>query len=94
MNIQFKNNFGKSFLLGSVSIGFLDQKNVFDAYQEDLDEMSEIIFNCTKAENLKSLSEDIKTVTNYPNLREDIKSKLLMFSQFLVDSDSVTAIIV
>lgn len=73
--IQFTNNFGKSFILGPAPIRFLKLRRVFE-----------------NAKDLVSLSDEIRwQATSHISPKEEIKNRLLMFSQFLLDSDSVTA---
>lgn len=78
------NGNGETFDLGQVSMHWLNTiHNVFDDFQEDNDENSEIIFKTSKI-NFENLSLKIREVaTCNDKLRKDIKEKLLKFSEFV-----------
>lgn len=77
------------YYLGSVSMGWLDTNNVFDKYQEDNNEYSDIIFKTSKS-NVNSLHTDIIIAANCDErLRLDIKNKLLEFAEFVKTSNGL-----
>ena len=81
------------FDLGLVSFNWLDTHNVFDNYQENSDPYSDIIFQ-TSSDNVENLSNDIIVCANVDDkIRTDIKEKLVLFSEFVKNSDGVTAYI-
>lgn len=90
MQAVFTNTTGKDFILGHLSLTWIDVRNIFDSFQEDNDPKSEIIFKAMGKEKLKLLSETISRQLNTSNLRQDLKEKLTSFCSFLTSSDGVT----
>lgn len=89
MNCLFTNSTGRAFSLGTVSMTYLDNLNVFDCYQENHDSNSKIIFKATGAKKLEQMADDVKR--HSANMqRDDIKEKLINFSNFLLQSEAVT----
>lgn len=90
MNIQFSNS-KTSFSLGTVSFGFLDDRDVFDQYQQDDSYCSETIF-LNDGDRLTDLGSDIlKAVASAPDLQESYRDKLTRFALFCKSSDRLSA---
>ncbi|MGN6417780.1 MAG: hypothetical protein ACTHMC_09830 [Pseudobacter sp.] len=90
MQANFKNELGQVYTLGTVSLNWIDSKDVFDPFQEDSDYNSDIIFKASGAEKLNLLAGEIEHNLNISSLpREDIKIKIAGFCAFLKRSDSV-----
>ena len=92
MQLQFTDLLnGDTFTLGRVSFNFLDGNSVFDAYQENHDIASEIIFQTSK-DKVKSLANDIRTL-DLTDIREDISIKINEFANFIDTSNGIQALI-
>lgn len=92
MQAVFENTNKDKFTLGSLSLTWIDIRNIFDSFQEDTDYNSEIIFKATGNNKLVRLSELIERHlldSNPRSLRQDIKQKLIDFCAFLKSSDGV-----
>jgi hypothetical protein len=91
MQAVFKNTDGQSFTLGGVSLTWIDVRNIFDSFQEDNNYTSEVIFKCTGDSKLKRLSNLIKQhlQDDTRSIREDIRSKLFSFCDYLSNSKGV-----
>jgi hypothetical protein len=94
MHIEFTSpGTDNAFVLGRISFNWLDGHDVFDKYQEDDDYYSECIFH-TSVENVNQLAIDISCVAcQDSSLREDMKEKLIAFSEFVKSSNGLSAII-
>lgn len=96
MDLQFKNERDETFSLGSVSFDILNSNDIFDPYNEDLDELSEIIFLTTSKEKCLALACDIKNMPTEKDgrkYREDMMEKIQKFSEFVSISSTLTATI-
>jgi hypothetical protein len=94
MSLQFKNIQGETFIVGLASFGFLDRNNVFDPFQEDNDEESEIILKTT-GDKVIELADAIKTtVAGDSRLRDDLREKLNNLSEFVRNSNGIEVTIV
>lgn len=83
--INFFNSQKEKFTIGLVSFNFLDNNNVFDEYQENHDNNSDIILQVSRIEKIKSLSDKILyTVNSDTKLRIDIKEKLIDLANFII----------
>jgi hypothetical protein len=91
MQAVFKNTEGQSFTLGGVSLTWIDVRNIFDSFQENNNYTSEVIFKCTGDSKLKRLSDLIKQhlQDDTRSIREDIRSKLFSFCDYLSNSNGV-----
>jgi len=88
MNIEFFpfNQEIEKFSLGTVSFNFLDKRNLFDS-TENTDYDEELICKLTEENSIK-LAEEIKKI-NFEEpreVRQDIKEKILKFSEFCLIS--------
>jgi len=79
----------KEFKLGTVSMNWLEKRDVFDKFQEDHDQYSEIIFKTSKHNVIELSSEIIKAAKSDPMLRADIHDKLLEFAEFVKNSNGL-----
>ena len=91
MSLLCRNGNGETFWLGTTSFGFLDHKNIFDEFNENLDIHSEIILKVTGKEKLNLLAEKIiQSINNDKTaFRFDLKEKLLKWAEYLKVSDTI-----
>lgn len=80
---------GEVFELGTVSLGWIDDRNLFDAYQENHDINSAIIFKTTGADKTGGLADAITNQLQGAVIRSDIGVKITLFCQFLRKSIGV-----
>lgn len=90
MQIKFKDlGTNVTFTVGRVSFDFLDNKNIFDEFQEDKDPHSEIIL-LTSANRVEALAKKIGEANDSePDLRADIKFKLKDLCVFIDNSEGI-----
>lgn len=95
MIINFKNNNGDECLLGSKSFGYLNENNIFDKYQEDEDQNSEIILLITKRENIMNLRQDILRLMSGRGIeiRMHLKKKISNLCKFLNVSHEIKCLL-
>lgn len=92
MNLEFQNQSGDTFSLGSCSFGYLDRKDIFDDYDEDDDYYSDLIIVITGKKKIQDLKEDIENLLERKEpLRKDLREKILKFCRFLYESDRIVA---
>ncbi len=93
MNIEFIANTDRSISLSSLSFNYLDQKGVFDNYQQDTDERSIVILEVADTD-AGSLAHDIEVTVNKDNrLSQDVGAKLLKFASWVKESRGFKAYI-
>lgn len=89
MRAIFKNENLEEYILGNTSLGFLDELSVFDKYQEDHDEYSDIILKITENDKLMALANDIKDAIENSKIRVDLYNKICGLIEFLKKSNKI-----
>ena len=92
---KFINSNNEDFYLGWASSDFLNKKDVFDYFETDNDLVTEDELIVTSKEVLKTVSDKmIAAVNSEPRLREDLRTKILDLSNFLLSTDTIQMVLV
>lgn len=95
MRLVFEGGNDTEFALGSVSFDILNSYDVFDKYQQNTDEHSNVILDVL-SDDSESLSLDIDNVIvliKTKGVREDMINKIIKFSIWIKSSKGFKAFI-
>jgi hypothetical protein len=92
---KFINSNKDELYLGWVSSSFLNDRNVFDDFEKNNDLVSDNELIVLDKGVLKMVSDKILiAIDSTPKLRQDLRSKMIALSNFLLSADTIEMVLV